>query len=553
MNKLLYNRLRGIASVALTAVLAGFTACKKPIDPSNEIYNKLHENPHKVVYTLTEYQLPEGKAFDYTDLSSFVPSSEKPQQLTWHIKGDGTWQVDGKNELVVKTLEDDPRAIYKFSIEYFNPSGEPMNYQFVDNGQDKIHQHIFSVYENGLVVRKEEKVPYGYLYADKDKSGQYMGLGNPIGLDGFFQFKGDLGARAIKAELIHAYTSKYVDGEPSPYYAQKTRISGTKDISLELGFRRVGNTDKIIFADDVPTVDKPTDKEASTTEGINTTEVRKLKFFVGEGHFHGTDFHYLQGPQNLSKKELAVEYSMTATWQEGKWLLSGEVDKFLLRAGKLHSAKDKYPAPSFGMWIELYDKDDNRIDEKFVGDGAYQIFFRPKEIKQFSTQKPLDLKPQELLTYVYKDTDPWNKSVAMDRAKDVSANNPIGLKGFFYTDKRDVQFMWCIELWSLDKGKGSPVSPYYEPSDYVKQNGRCVLRLPIPTYIWLSAEEADALIPEDEDEYSVYPEDFTAEQKTLVEATCKLLGIDYLKLREELYNRFNGDRASEGHGEGRWF
>lgn len=555
-----------------------FSACdSEPHKPTNEVNNKLHENPHKVVYTLTEYRMPEGSHFAYDDLAKFRQVGNV-QKLTWQIKSDATWAfVEEQSEFEVKTTKDAPEAIYKLSIEYFNPSGVAMNHQFIDNGQDKIHQHLFSTYRNGLLVREASKIAYEYLYADRDKStGKYLGEENPIGLEGFFRFKDEFALQKITAILLHAYKSKYRDGKPSPFYAQSLEIQGDHDISVDLVFRAKGNTDRLegdgsTSPENTP---KPDDNKTDTptSGGINKTDVKTVKFFFAEGHFHGTQFHYLPGPQNLKYKNFGYEQSMTATWDGGQWLFSGDVKLFLLHTAKLYR-NETYPAPAYGLWLEYYDKDNQLVSSRFVGEGQYQTFFRPTDIKSLSEGEPLDIKPEELLSYHYKDTDPYDKTVKLDRAKDVSATNPIGLKGFLFSYKTDVQFTCNIELWSTPQGKTSEgkLSSAVEPSEHIQQTGQCVLRIPIPMLIWFGKDDKYAsLIPEkaDEDEehehtttaphlhlhyLKDYPDEFTEQDKAMLNNLMKVLGINFKILQEQLYLNFYGKRASEGSGLGRWF
>lgn len=242
MNIVFMARLRTLVYLALASISLGFvSSCDKtPIEPTDETQNKLHENPHKLIYTLTEYSLPEGKQFNYKDLASFTPST-KVQKLVLGIQADKTFAFEGDKEFVVKTMADSPSVIYKLTIEHFNPQGQPMNEQFLKNGQDNIHQYIFSIFHDGLTVREEEQIPYLYLYADKDVSGKYIGESNPVGIEGFFQFKAGLELQVVKATLLHAYSSKYYEGKPSSYFIQNPKITGAKDISVDLTFRHAGD------------------------------------------------------------------------------------------------------------------------------------------------------------------------------------------------------------------------------------------------------------------------------------------------------------------------
>lgn len=563
MKQLFGRALRGIACLATLVAGSLFTACdKEPFKPSNEIENKLHEDPHKVVYTLTEYRLKDAEHFLYPDIEEFEPVGNT-QTLVWQMQSNGTWAFEGAaKEFVVKTAKDDPKAIYKLSIEHFNPKGVNMNHQFIDNGQDKIHQYLFSIYKDNLVVRKPAEIPYQYLYADKHaKTGKLLGEDNPVGMEGFFKFRQDLGLRPITAVLLHAYGSKYLNGVPSPYYAQNPKITGDKDISVRLLFRALGNTE-VDKGDNTPqnpsdnTGNKPEDTTvADNGEALNTTEVHKVSIFVGEGHFHGSNFHYLQGPQNLTHKNFGMEQEITATWEEGKWVLSGTVNQFVFYAGKKYQGAN-FPAPSYGFWIKYYDKAGKLINEQFVEEGKYQTFFRPTKLQSMTGKGKSDYKPEEVFTYHYKDSKPWDKSVYKQGATDISATNPIGLKGFLHTDKSNLKFTLNIELWATPKGKkvGDIFSLATQPSAHILGTGKCLLRIPIPAYITLDKAKMDILTPFDTDEFEdEISDDLNAEEQAIVKALMKLLGINFQELQRELYLRLSGKGATETSGVGYWF
>lgn len=236
-------RIMGIGKLFLTlyALVALLSSCnKQPVKSTNEVNNILHENPHKVIYTLKAYQIPEGKSFDYNDINTFIESSlEKPQRLIYQIKSDATWAFEGnRNEFVIKTEAQAPRTIYKLTIQYFNHQGQAMNNQFIENGQDKVHQHLFSITDaKGLIERREKHIHYRYLYADKEGN-HFLGEKNPIGLEGFILFSRDFTDKEITIRLLHATPSKYnKSGLASPYYAQRNDISGFPDINVKVRFK----------------------------------------------------------------------------------------------------------------------------------------------------------------------------------------------------------------------------------------------------------------------------------------------------------------------------
>ena len=52
---------------------------------------------------------------------------------------------EGLSKFVVKSIKTNPNVVYSLRIDYYNAKGEPMNHQFFENEQDKIHQHFLYV------------------------------------------------------------------------------------------------------------------------------------------------------------------------------------------------------------------------------------------------------------------------------------------------------------------------------------------------------------------------------------------------------------------------
>ena len=126
--------------------IAFFAACS-PDKPENEKGNKLHEDPTKSVFTLTEGKLRSGTAFgSMPKESDFVPTGNV-QKIIWEVvKGENFKTADGgQTKFVVKNTKKHPDVVYSLRIDYYNAKGEPMNHQFFDNEQDKIHQHFFAL------------------------------------------------------------------------------------------------------------------------------------------------------------------------------------------------------------------------------------------------------------------------------------------------------------------------------------------------------------------------------------------------------------------------
>ena len=163
--------------LALSTVLAGmFVACN-PEKPENEKENKLHEDPVRAVFMLQEGTLDDAANFDKTPkMANFKASSVPAQVIEWQTtKGEG-WHVTSENKAFkVKNSVDNPSVVYLLKMEYYNDKGEMMNSQFFNLGQDKIHQHFFSMfkqvkYQGGISsvrVTDKAELPYDYRYIDE--------------------------------------------------------------------------------------------------------------------------------------------------------------------------------------------------------------------------------------------------------------------------------------------------------------------------------------------------------------------------------------------------
>ena len=89
-------------------------------------------------------------------------------------------------------------------IYYYNSKGELMNNQFIENGQDKIHQHFFTpenvknppLTGSRKLMTMIRKKLVDYLYVDTtpwdktrhDKEAEITGGSNPVGLKGVIRF-----------------------------------------------------------------------------------------------------------------------------------------------------------------------------------------------------------------------------------------------------------------------------------------------------------------------------------------------------------------------------
>lgn len=543
----------------LTAV--ALVACVKddPKKPDNEREKKLHEDPVKAVFTLTEATLPSDVAFDYAHLSKIALTQNK-QTITFEQKKSAAFErtADSPESFKIKTQEQDANAVYQLSVQYYNAGGKLMNNQFIDNGQDKIHQHFFSLYKNGLIVRDKSLIPYEYLYADKDAQGTYLGEKNPIGMDGFFRFSQAMTTETLNVDLRHFYGSKYrADGQVSPYYAADRKTSSQSDLDVSLKLTFTNGTKSPKTPKDGSREENPTSPIVSTDNtngqfpGINTTQVRKIKLSMYEGHIHPpASFHYVAGPNGFRSKSLSYEQDMTLEYQGGKWVVTSGEKFFLFNRGVVYPdynrKGDPIPAPVYGLWVDYYDANDRLINDEFAVAGQYQTFFRPQNIKQFSNGAPSAYKPSEIMGYMYRDTAPWNRT-AHDGAPYVDTTDPVGLKGFFYFNQRDVKFALNLELWSTPQGKltGSKPASFLEPSEHIKKTGKCVLSVSIPTFVWLTRAQLDEFEP------TTTPSDLSEEERGVMTQLGKLLNLQWSDIIHDLMLRIDGDRGDDSGG--RWF
>lgn len=559
MQKQFKSILRHLSLALATAV--ALTACIKdePKKQANEIENKLHEAPAKAVFTLTEAKHLPGHPFTYEHIED-IRLTQTKQVITFIQKEDAAFErtSDSPEAFTIKTQEQDRNVVYHLAVQYYNAKGELMNSQFVDNAQDKVHQHFFSIYEDNLLVREEEHIPYIYLYGDKDASGVYIGEKNPIGLEGFFRFPKAIGTQEVSVDFRHFYESKYgASGEVSPFYAASRATASKSDLDVSL---------KITFTDGTPSGHNhnhdhddeghdhgttipvvSTDQETNRFPGINTTQVRKIRLGMYEGHIHApASFHYVPGPKGFNHKSLGMEQEMTLEYRGDAWVVTSGTNFFLFNKGNIYGS-DKYPAPVYGLWVELYDESGDLINDEFAATGAYQTFFRPKDIKNFATGEPASITPAELMGYMYRDTSPATRSTK-DGAKYVDATDPTGLKGFFYFNRENVRFALNLELWRTPQGKKAgdgKLSTALEPSAHIQSTGKPVLSVSLPVYVWLSRSSTEEF-----DEDSTL-EGMSSEHQAILRRLADLLKIDFNKIKSDMILRMDGERGSEAGG--RWF
>jgi len=462
-------------------LLVFVVASCKPEEAVDEIKNKLHEDPVKAVFTLQEGTIKGGKSFSKDlVLADFTPSTTPAQQIVWEITPKEGWHVSSAlKHFQVKSVKENPAMVYHLSIEYYNSKGEKINHQFFDLGQDKIHQHFFSLYKTTTVLGKTGKarvadksqLPYDYCYVDQYK-GVDMGATNPVGFDGLLQIVHPNEAFNLSVDLLHAAQSKYdKDNRLSPFYLPAAVLTSTGqwDITVSLPF----DVDGQVAQGDV----KPLD--------ASLFQPKTVEIEVYEGHLHGEKtFH--QNGYSKNNQCLGKSYRLKYTLENNQWVadkanptsvnVMGNADKFVRYAFSLRYFNDKH----------------EDITGQIVNGGEdqhYQHFFAVSDVKPSygGIEEKSDGNHPDFFQYTYCDTKPWDKTVHFDNATFLDDNNPIGIKGFFTFLCSRKQFTLNIRLMRAHQSKrvGDKPSPFYAPSSQqeAKETWMPAIKIPVNVYM----------------------------------------------------------------------
>ena len=171
-------------------------ACSlEPEAPVDERRSKDHGDPTRVELTLRH------GAWDGTIFTPDVgeTADTREQTITYALQPELGWAplAGTPAGFNVRRAEGVQHA-YELRIRYFDLAGEDITRQFIDNGQDKIHQHFFipdAVFTPDSVARPDEQRSdrvYTYTYADttpwydelSTPGTKLTGDVNPIGFKG---------------------------------------------------------------------------------------------------------------------------------------------------------------------------------------------------------------------------------------------------------------------------------------------------------------------------------------------------------------------------------
>ena len=535
--------------LAFSAVMTMlFVACN-PEQPENEKENKLHEDPVRAVFTLQEGTLNNASAFDNTPkMANFKASSAPAQVIEWETTAGQGWHVTSATKSFnVKNSVDNPSVVYLLKMEYYNAKGEMMNSQFYNLGQDKIHQHFFSMFKqvmyegqtSSVRVTNKAELPYDYRYID-ELNGTFVGDTNPMGFEGLIKFVKPGRKFTLSVDLLHAAGSKFGDdGKASPFYnpAGKLLSTGLWDINVKL-----------------PIVIDGQSTEESTTDP-SLINPAKAVIEIYNGHLHGPKaFHQNPTPKEL--KYIGRNYKLTYTLENGKWVADPQNGKSV----NLMGSSQGYYVSAFV--IHYYDKAGNEITSQIVNNGEdshYQHFFMVDNIRPSygGKKETTDVNSTDFFNYVYCDTDPWNKTNKFDGAKFFGKNNPIGLKGYFEFLRTHKQFNLEIRLMRARNSKltNGEASSFCAPTARQLKEEAWLPTIVVPMNIYMDSDERELdakVFDTDYDKLSNDAKDYSESNLSSIRSLMDAFGITDIKTAVlDFWWNFHGD--SKHSDAGFWF
>lgn len=517
--------INGLA-LAFSAVMTMlFVACN-PEQPENEKENKLHEDPVRAVFTLQEGTLDNASAFDNTPkMANFKAASVPAQVIEWETTAGQGWHVTSATKSFnVKNSVDNPSVVYLLKMEYYNAKGEMMNSQFYNLGQDKIHQHFFSMFKqvmyegqmSSVRVTNKAELPYDYRYID-ELNGTFIGDTNPMGFEGLIKFVKPGREFTLSVDLLHAAGSKFGDdGKASPFYnpAGKLLSTGLWDINVKLPIVVDGQS---------------TEQSELDPSLINPA---KAVIEIYNGHLHGPHaFHQNPTPKEL--KYIGRNYKLTYTLENGKWVPDPQNGKSVNLMG---SSQDHYVS---AFVIHYYDKAGNEITSQIVNNGEdshYQHFFMVDDIRPSygGKKEATDVNSTEFFDYVYCDTDPWNKTNKFDGAKFTGQSNPIGHKGYFKFLRTHKQFNLEIRLMRARNSKltNGKASSFCAPTARQLKEEAWLPTIVVPMNIYMDSDERDlgsVLDVDDADKLSNNAKDYSESSLVSIRSLMEAFGITDIK------------------------
>lgn len=304
---------------------------KDPVVPDKETEHKLHDDPAKVTVKLVECHLHA----DWNDIQKVGGPHQDPespakylkriQEVTYELKAGEGWQLakNSQSKFYVQQSGEyhiggkfTPAPIYLMFIYYYNSKGQLINNQFVENEQDKIHQHFFTpvnvkpTFDGKSEADDDDPTKLiDYLYVDTtpwdktkhDKEAEITGGSEPIGLKGVIRFLKDRKEFDLKIRLYHGYFPKINPHTHSfdPFYKPSGVLiqRGTWDVNL--------NIPVVVFWSREDNID--------LDEDANPAEIKEDSL----GEKENRVVHSIMKTFNLTWKE-AIEEFLTYTYKAGE-------------------------------------------------------------------------------------------------------------------------------------------------------------------------------------------------------------------------------------------
>lgn len=231
-----YLKVLAMALMVLCASVAFVSCSDEPKKPHDESKDKLHDDPYKAVLTLVSGHF-HGVKFHQDADPEGAKYMKAVQTITFVYTEDKGWAPEAGSETTFRLTSGTKKTVsaYGLWIRYYNKDGEDITGQFIENNQDQIHQHFFipknvqPITEIGGIAQADDNEPtalFDYTYMDttpwnktlRDEGTKLTGKENPIGFKGYFNFLKDRKSLTLRIKLMHARTSKFKNGKPSPYY-----------------------------------------------------------------------------------------------------------------------------------------------------------------------------------------------------------------------------------------------------------------------------------------------------------------------------------------------
>ncbi len=264
--------------------------------------------------------------------------------------------------------------------------------------------------------------------------------------------------------------------------------------------------------------DAPTPNDERTDKGHG--EWYKIEFKFTEGHIHGDhhdhDHHHKHG--NNHDHQHSGEMFFHGLPDFGKYLKTVQTYTLTRTNDGVKSSNNTIRLVgdiAYGLEITYYNKKDKVINHEFTSvemAPIHQHFFIPRNIKSIKEGVEAGAK-NNILHYVYRDTEPWDGMFGNAGVHLRDKNDPIGLKGFFKVEKAYQSFDLNVVLVHVIAGsklddEGNPY-PFYAPSSRVM--GTQDLNVKIPVRIFTKYPKTDArmqtYIDDIANEFSISKED----------------------------------------------